>query len=88
MILLLCEASSQRTKKYVVEFGWPLAARRSDARDSFGGGILALDGLHPTNTGYAIIANAWIATINTAYGTSIPAVNVNAIYATDPYAPH
>jgi lysophospholipase L1-like esterase len=54
----------------------------------FGGGILALDGLHPTNTGYALIANAFIATINTAYGTTMAPVNVNAIYATDPYAPH
>ncbi len=55
---------------------------------AFGGGLFALDGIHPTNTGYALVANGWIQTINTAYGTTIPPVNVAAIYATDPYAPH
>ena len=51
------------------------------------GGLSSLDGLHPSNTGYAIIANAWIAQLNTSYNLGIPAVNVGAVYATDPYAP-
>ena len=53
-----------------------------------GGGLTSYDNLHPSNTGYAIIANTWIAAINAKWGTTIPQVNVNAIYATDPYAPH
>jgi lysophospholipase L1-like esterase len=54
----------------------------------FGGGLTSLDGIHPSNTGYAIIANTFIQTLDQAYGLGIPPVNVGTIYATDPYAPH
>ncbi|MBV8354161.1 MAG: hypothetical protein JO101_02490, partial [Candidatus Eremiobacteraeota bacterium] len=54
----------------------------------FGGGLFSFDGIHPSNTGYAIIANLFIGAINAKWGTSIPPVNVQAVYATDPYAPH
>jgi len=54
----------------------------------FGGGFYSLDGLYPSNTGYAVIANVFIATMNSAYGTSVPQVNPAAIYSTDPFAPH
>lgn len=54
----------------------------------FGSGFFSLDGLHPSNTGYAVSANVFIAAMNSAYGTSVPPVNVAAIYATDPFAPH
>jgi lysophospholipase L1-like esterase len=52
---------------------------------TYGGGFYSLDGLHPSNTGYAVLANVFIATMNQAYGTSVPAVNVAAIYQTDPF---
>ncbi|MBV8373034.1 MAG: hypothetical protein JOY69_07210 [Candidatus Eremiobacteraeota bacterium] len=62
------------------------------------GGLLSFDGLHPSNTGYALLAYAFIGTINAAYGTNIPQINVKAAYAgtrcknanycyPDPYAP-
>jgi lysophospholipase L1-like esterase len=51
------------------------------------GGLNSLDGLHPSNTGYALIANAFIDTLNAAYNLGIPDVNVTAVYNTDPYAP-
>ena len=54
----------------------------------YGEGFFSLDGLHPSNTGYAVLANVFIKTLDTALGTSIPAVDVNAVYATDIYAPH
>ena len=54
----------------------------------YGEGIFSLDGLHPSNTGYAVIANVFIKTLDTALGTSIPAVDVTAVYAGDIYAPH
>ena len=54
----------------------------------YGGGFFSLDGLHPSNTGYAVIANLFIAQMNASYGTSIPLVNVAQVYATDPFAPH
>ncbi len=61
-------------------------------------GILSFDGLHPSNTGYALIAYEFIDTINKAYGTHIPQVDVKAVYDgkrcsnsnycyADPYAP-
>jgi lysophospholipase L1-like esterase len=57
---------------------------------AFGGGIFSLDGLHPSNTGYALIANQFILTINAAYKTNIPVLTnaqITAISETDPYAP-
>ncbi|MDP9016756.1 MAG: hypothetical protein M3N19_00355 [Candidatus Eremiobacteraeota bacterium] len=52
----------------------------------FGGGLQSFDGLHPSNTGYAFIANEFIKTINAAYSLTIPAVNVMAVYkGTAPY---
>jgi hypothetical protein len=61
-------------------------------------GILSFDGLHPSNTGYALIAYVFIGTINQAYGTKIPQVDIDAVYHgtrcsntrycfPDPYAP-
>lgn len=63
------------------------------------GGILSFDGIHPSNSGYALIAYAFIGTINQAYGTKIPQVDLTAVYDgtrcsnkkycfPDPYAQH
>jgi hypothetical protein len=57
----------------------------------YGGGFFSLDGIHPSNTGYAILANAFINELDTAYNLGIPALStqqVQTIYASDPYAPH
>ena len=54
---------------------------------AYRGGLSSLDGLHPSNTGYALIANVFIQQLNTSYNLGIPQVNVGAVYATDPYAP-
>ena len=62
-------------------------------------GILSFDGIHPSNTGYALIAYVFIDTINKAYGAHIPQVDLDAVYNgtrcsnsrycyPDPYAPH
>jgi len=39
------------------------------------GGGFSLDGVHPAPRGYAIVANAFIAAINTKYGSNLPGVN-------------
>jgi lysophospholipase L1-like esterase len=61
------------------------------------GGILSFDGIHPSDTGYALVAYYFIKAINAAYGTHIPEVDVKAVYDgsrckkycfPDPYAPH
>ena len=50
----------------------------------FLGGLFSLDGLHPTNTGYAIMANQYIATLNAVFHTHIEPANVARVAACDP----
>ena len=66
---------------------FPVDAQGDLASLQYGGGFFSLDGLHPSNTGYAVIANSFIAAFDQKYGLSIPPVNVHAVYLTDPYSP-
>jgi len=50
----------------------------------FMGGLFSLDGVHPTNTGYAIIANEFIKTMNRSLRAGIPPVSVEQVSKTDP----
>lgn len=50
----------------------------------FLGGLFSLDGLHPSNSGYAIMANAFLKSINAAFGTAYRPANIDAIAARDP----
>jgi GDSL-like Lipase/Acylhydrolase len=52
--------------------------------DGLPGGIFSLDAVHPTNTGYAILANAFIDRMNSELHTSIPPVDIEAVAKTDP----
>ena len=54
---------------------------------SFLGGFFSLDGIHPTNTGYAVVANKFIDTMNASISTKIPDVALSPIAATDPLWP-
>jgi lysophospholipase L1-like esterase len=54
------------------------------ATTTFLGGIFSLDGLHPTNTGYALIANQYIDALNTSAKTKIADVDVSAVATADP----
>ena len=54
---------------------------------SFLGGVFSLDGIHPTNTGYAAIANQFITAINSGLSKTYPAVNLVPIAAADPLFP-
>lgn len=56
----------------------------------FGGGLLSFDGLHPANTGYAVIANAFIGAADTTFSMSIPPLSnaqIGAIAQNDQYDP-
>ena len=56
----------------------------------FGGGLVSYDGLHPANTTYALIANAFIGAADTKFGLTIPplsAAQIGAIAAGDTYNP-
>jgi hypothetical protein len=48
------------------------------------GGLFSLDGLHPSNTGYGIMANEFIKDINAAFHTQIPAADILQIAEHDP----
>src|SRR5207249_599982 len=47
------------------------------------GGIFSLDGIHPTRTGNALVANVFIDAINARFGDSVPHVNVARVAAHD-----
>lgn len=51
------------------------------------GGMFGLDGIHPTNTGYGVVANAFIDAMNASLKTTIPDVNLATIAAKDPLWP-
>ncbi len=56
----------------------------------FGGGLVSWDGLHPSNLGYAVIANAFIGTADTAFGMTIAPLSnaqIGQIASSDPYDP-
>jgi lysophospholipase L1-like esterase len=55
--------------------------------NAFLGGFFSLDGIHPTNTGYAVVANTFIDAMNAAIKTSIPDVPLAPIAAVDPLWP-
>ncbi len=46
------------------------------------GGAFGLDGVHPNQRGYALIANYYIKTINAYYGSNVQQVDVNAYQGT------
>lgn len=51
---------------------------------AFLGGLFSLDGVHPTNTGYAVIANTFIKTLNTHFAAGIHPVSAERIKQDDP----
>lgn len=51
------------------------------------GGIIGLDGLHFSHTGYGILGNLFIRAINAELGLSIPEADLEEILATDPDNP-
>lgn len=55
--------------------------------NAFLGGFFSLDGIHPTNTGYAVVANTFIDAMNTAFKTTTADVNLATVAAADPLWP-
>jgi lysophospholipase L1-like esterase len=54
-----------------------------DVTTGYLGGLFSLDGIHPTRTGNALIANEFIDAINRRFGEAIPTVNVARVAASD-----
>jgi len=53
----------------------------------FLGGFFSLDGIHPSNTGYALVANTFIDAMNAAFKTTTADVNLATVAASDPLWP-
>jgi hypothetical protein len=51
---------------------------------AFLGGLFSLDGVHPTNTGYAVIANGFIKALDTHFAAGIHQVSVQKVMLADP----
>lgn len=57
-----------------------------DVTTRYLGGLFSLDGVHPSRTGNAFVANAFIDAINSRFGEGISPVNVVRVAARDPLA--
>jgi lysophospholipase L1-like esterase len=51
------------------------------------GGLLGIDGVHFSDTGYALVANLFIDAINTKMTTAVPHVDIAEVHAKDPESP-
>ena len=49
------------------------------------GGAFSLDGIHPSHTGHALIANLFIGAMNEALGLGIAPLDLAAVQAADPF---
>jgi lysophospholipase L1-like esterase len=58
----------------------------ADVRGGYLGGLFSLDGVQPTRTGYAVLANAFIEAIDARFGESIPTVRLARVARRDPLA--
>jgi lysophospholipase L1-like esterase len=56
----------------------------ADLSTGYLGGIFSLDGIHPTRTGNALIANAFIDAIDQRFGETLPRVDIARVAARDP----
>jgi GDSL-like Lipase/Acylhydrolase len=50
------------------------------------GGLLSLDGMHFSDTGYALVANMFLERMNEDLGLQLPLVSFEAVLAEDPYS--
>jgi lysophospholipase L1-like esterase len=90
----LRSAAMMHPKLHVIELGRDLDDALANGRDVAGvhlypkpfGGLLSLDGLHFSDTGYALLAQEYIQAINDALGTKIPDIDLAAVLADDPYS--
>jgi hypothetical protein len=90
----LLQAAAPYPNLHIVDFKAQVTAQLAGIRvggewltaDRFGG-LFSLDGLHLTDTAYALYANLFIDTINGVLASQIPHVDADAIHATDPDAP-
>ena len=65
-------------------FNNPVSINGYDYDLDFFGGIISLDFIHPTRTGYAMIANLFIDALNQYYSTDITPIDLAKVAGNDP----
>lgn len=64
-----------------------LRVRGQRLTTGFLGGLFSLDGVHPTNTGYAVLANEFIDALRDRFQALVPRVDVEEVAAEDELVP-
>jgi hypothetical protein len=91
----LLEAASQQQNLHVVDLATAVAELAITGLDVGGqllttqklGGLLGFDGVHFTDTGYAMLANVFIEAINQELGTAVPPIDLATVLAQDAGSP-
>jgi len=92
---IAAERAAAHGNLHIVDMVAPVAAIAADGLMVGGqrlgserfGGIVGLDGVHFTDTGYGFLANLFIAEINHRLGTKVPQIDLVPILAQDPESP-
>lgn len=76
---------ADETINVLLQDGMTLKSGKRVFRSWNRGGLFSLDGMHPSNTGHALIANMFMNKINETLGLSIPEADIEKVYEADPY---
>jgi lysophospholipase L1-like esterase len=91
----LATAAASRPRVHVVDFATLAAEIFANGIDVAGthlgpkpmGGLFSLDDLHFSDTGYALLARAYVRAMNEAWGAKLPEPDLAAVYRDDPMRP-
>ncbi|MFT3842565.1 MAG: SGNH/GDSL hydrolase family protein [Myxococcaceae bacterium] len=92
--LILMQQTASHPKVHVVDMHQKVIDIEANGADVGGDhltidplhGLLSLDSMHFSDTGYALLANGFIDEMNKVLGTNIPEVDAAAVHAEDPYS--
>jgi len=82
---LLVSEATERPTLHVVDLAAVVAAGDTWLPVTQFGGLLSLDGVHFSDTGYAMIAELFIEAINEVLGSDLEVPDLEAIHAADPW---
>ncbi len=92
---LIDELAAEHDNVHVVDFASEVARIEAEGLTVDGRtlgigrfeGLVSLDGLHFSSTGYAVLANLCLRTMNEALGTDLPEADLAEVLATDRWSP-
>jgi hypothetical protein len=92
---ILAEEAATRSTVHVVDVAGRVEELAADGLTAGGqhlstdkfGGLLGFDGVHFTDTGYAMLANLFLTNINDQLGTNVPPIDLDPIVASDAGSP-